>query len=218
MTAMSRHLVVRRSVPVIAAVVLLALLSACTSSEAGEGDAKLPPGSVLLTGAGSSFDAVLFKRWFTVYHDSHPNTFIKYASVGSGEGVRRFIGTSVPEDQRVDFGASDAAMSDAELAQANNDAVMVPVTGGCVVLAYNLPGFHGDLKLSRQAYAGIFLGEITNWNDPLIAKSNPGVKFPNLTIVTVVRQESSGTTFAFTNNLAAISDRWRSLYGPVNLV
>ena len=209
---------VRRVVPMLAVVLLVAFLVSCSRSKQNEGDAQLPPGSISLTGAGSSFDAVIFKRWFIVYHDSHPNTFIKYASVGSGEGVRRFIGTSVPEDQRVDFGASDAAMSDAELAQANNDAVMVPVTGGCVVLAYNLPGFHGDLKLSRQAYAGIFLGEITNWNDPIIAKSNPGVKFPNLTIVTVVRQESSGTTFAFTNNLAAISDRWRSLYGPVNLV
>jgi len=218
MTAMSRHLVVRRSVPVIAAVVLLALLSACTSSKAGEGDAKLPPGSVLLTGAGSSFDAVLFNRWFTVYHNSHPNVYIKYASVGSGEGVRRFIGEGVADDQKVDFGASDAAMSDAELARVNNDVLMVPVTSACVVLAYNLPNFHGDLKLSREAYAGIFLGEITNWNDPRIAKTNPGVKLPNLTIVTAVREDNSGTTFAFTNNLAAASDRWRSLYGPAVMV
>jgi len=218
MTAMSRHLVVRRSVPVIAAVVLLALLSACTSSKAGEGDAKLPPGSVLLTGAGSSFDAVLFNRWFTVYHNSHPNVYIKYASVGSGEGVRRFIGEGVADDQKVDFGASDAAMSDAELARVNNDVLMVPVTSACVVLAYNLPNFHGDLKLSREAYVRIFLGEITNWNDPRIAKTNPGVKLPNLTIVTAVREDNSGTTFAFTNNLAAASDRWRSLYGPAVMV
>src|SRR5271165_3096407 len=95
---------------------------------------------------------------------------------------------------------------------------MVPVTSACVVLAYNLPNFHGDLKLSREAYAGIFLGEIKNWNDPRIAKSNPGVKLPNLTIVTAVRQDASGTTFAFTNNLAAVNDRWRSRFGPASLV
>src|SRR5271157_5327385 len=218
MAAKKEHLLVRRMVSTLAVVVLVTLLASCSSSKPGASEAQLPAGSTLLTGAGSSFDAVLFKRWFTVYHDSHPNIFIKYASVGSGEGVRRFIGANVPQDQTVDFGASDAAMSDAELAQTNNNTLMVPVTSACVVLAYNLPDFHGGLKLSRQAYAGIFLGEIKNWNDPLIAKSNPGVKLPNLTIVTVVRQEGSGTTFAFTNNLAATNDRWRSLFGPSTLV
>jgi len=218
MAAKKKHLVVRRVVPMLAVIVLVTLLASCSSSKPGTGEAQLPAGSTLLTGAGSSFDAVLFKRWFTVYHDSHPNIFIKYASVGSGEGVRRFIGANVPQDQTVDFGASDSAMSDAELAQTNNNTLMVPVTSACVVLAYNLPNFHGDLKLSRQAYAGIFLGEIKNWNDPLIAKSNPGVKLPNLTIVTAVRSDGSGTTFAFTNNLAAISDRWRSLFGTATLV
>ena len=218
MAANKEHLVVRRVIPMLAVAVLATLLASCSSSKPSASEAQLPPGSIQLTGAGSSFDAVIFKRWFAAYHDSHPNTYIKYASVGSAEGVRRFIGKNLAEEEKIDFGASDSAMSDAELAQVNNDALMVPVTAGCVVLAYNLPGFHGGLKLSRKAYAGIFLGEITNWNDPLIAKSNPGVKLPNLTIVTVVRQDGSGTTFAFTNNLAAINDRWRSLWGPATLV
>ena len=135
----------------------------------------------------------------------YPNTFIKYAPVGSGEGVRRFIGKDVAERDKVDFGVSDAAMSDAELAQTDNNTLMLPVTAGCVGLAYNLPGFHGDLKLSRQAYAGIFLGDVTNWNDPIIARSNPDVKLPDLTIAPVVGLDSSGTTFAFTGNLAAIN-------------
>ncbi len=95
---------------------------------------------------------------------------------------------------------------------------MVPMTAGCVVLAYKLPGFQGDLKLSRKAYAGIFLGEIKHWNDPLIAQANRGVKLPNLTIATVVRQDGSGTTFAFTKNLDAISEKWRSQFGPATLV
>ena len=86
------------------------------------------------------------------------------------------------------------------------------------MLAYNLPELTADLKLSRDAYAGIFLGTITKWNDPRIARTNPGVKLPNLTITTVVRQDSSGTTFAFTKHLDAISDAWRSQFGPATLV
>ena len=204
------------SLPACAVLAIVAVLASCSSSKPSAD--KLPAGSISLTGAGSSFDAILFNRWFTVYHDSHPNIVIKYASVGSGEGVRRFIGKNLADGEKIDFGASDSAMSDAEIAQTNNDTLMIPVTSACLVLAYNLPGFHGDLKLSREAYAGIFLGEIKNWNDPLIAKSNPGVKLPDLTIVTAVRQDASGTTFAFTNNLAAINDRWRSLFGPATLV
>jgi phosphate transport system substrate-binding protein len=196
---------------------LLAILAGCSRSER-EAQARAPAGGVLLTGAGATFPSVLYNRWFNIYHDSHPNILIKYAAVGSGEGVRRFIGRNIPEEERVDFGASDAAMSDAEIERANNNALMVPVTAGCVVLAYKLPGFQGDLKLSRRAYAGIFLGEIKQWNDPLIAQSNRGVKLPNLTIATVVRQDGSGTTFAFTKNLDAISEKWRSQFGPATLV
>ena len=166
---------------------------------------QVPSGSFVLRGAGATFPSLLYKRWFTVYHDNHPDTFVKYAAVGSGEGVHRFIGKDVAADEQVDFGASDAAMSDAQLAAADNSALMVPATAGCVVLAYNLPGFNGELKLSRKAYAGIFLGEITNWNDPVIAQSNPGVKLPKLTIVTAVRQDGSGTTYAFTRNLDAVT-------------
>jgi len=179
---------------------------------------SIPAGSVVLKGAGATFPSLLYKRWFSAYHGIHPDTYIKYAAVGSGEGVRRFIGKNTPEEELVDFGASDAAMTDAQIAETNNNTLMVPATAGCVVLAYNLPGFQGDLKLSRKAYAGIFLGEIKNWNDPLIAQSNPGVKLPNLTIVTVVRLDSSGTTFAFTRNLDAISERWRGQFGPATLV
>lgn len=179
---------------------------------------SIPAGSVVLKGAGATFPSLLYKRWFSAYHGIHPDTYIKYAAVGSGEGVRRFIGKNTPEEELVDFGASDAAMTDAQIAETNNNTLMVPATAGCVVLAYNLPGFQGDLKLSRKAYAGIFLGEIKNWNDPLIAQSNPGVRLPNLTIVTVVRLDSSGTTFAFTRNLDAISERWRGQFGPATLV
>ncbi len=208
--------IAKRWASVLAAVAIMILGVSCSRSKT---DAeKLPADSVSLVGAGSSFDAVLFNRWFTIYHESHPNVFIKYASVGSGEGVRRFIGKNVSPEDRVDFGASDSAMSDVELAQTNNNTLMVPVTSACLVLAYNLPNFHGELRLSRKAYSGIFLGEIKKWNDPLIARSNPAIKLPDLTIAIAARQDASGTTFAFTNNLSAISDRWRSLFGPATLV
>ncbi len=196
---------------------LFAILAGCSRSEP-EVQAKVPPGAILLTGAGATFPSVLYSRWFAVYHDSHPNIVIKYAAVGSGEGIRRFVGKNIAEGERVDFGASDAAMSDADIARADNNALMVPVTAGCIVLAYNLPGFQGELKLSRRAYSGIFLGEIKQWNDPLIAQSNPGVKLPDLTIATAVRLDGSGTTFAFTKNLDSISDKWRSQFGPATLV
>ena len=197
-------------------VAFVATLAGCSRSERPQ--TNLPPGTIELTGAGSTFASVIFDRWFAAYHEGQPKIVIKYAAVGSGEGVRRFIGKNLADGEKVDFGASDSAMSDAEIARADNDALMVPVTAGCVALAYKLAGFQGELKLSRRAYSGIFLGEIKQWNDPLIAQSNPGVKLPNLTIATAVRQDGSGTTFAFTKNLDAVSDKWRSKFGPSTLV
>ena len=208
--------ITRLSVTIATLGVIATLLAGCSASKPDA--AKLPPGSIALAGAGSSFDAVLFNRWFTVYHASNPSVFIDYASVGSGEGVRRFIGKNVAQKEKIDFGASDSAMSDAEIAQANDDALMLPVTSACLVLSYNLPDFHGELRLSRKAYSGIFLGDIKKWNDPLIAQTNPGVQLPDLDIILAVRQDVSGTTFAFTNNLSSISERWHSLFGPATYV
>ena len=178
----------------------------------------LPPGSVALVGAGSTFDSVLFKSWFATYRYENPAVYVAYDSVGSSEGVRRFMGSNVNDGEKVDFGASDAAMKDNDIARVKEGVLMLPITAGGVVLAYNIPGLQGELRLSRRAYAGIFLGEITNWNDQRIAESNPGVKLPSLTIATVVRRDGSGTTFAFTNNLSAINDEWRTKYGASNLV
>ncbi len=202
----------------LATVLLASLLTSCSPSGRGPAASKIPAGAVALAGAGSTFDSILFKNWFAIFQHDNPNTYVSYDVVGSGEGVRRFIGKNVNDRDKVDFGASDSAMSDAQIALAGQDELMVPITAGGVVLAYNLPGFQGDLKLSRQAYAGMFLGEITKWNDKLIAESNPGVKLPDLTITTVVRQDSSGTTFAFTNHLSAISNTWRTRFGAHTLI
>jgi phosphate transport system substrate-binding protein len=178
----------------------------------------VPNGGILLQGAGATFPSMLYKKWFDAYQAAHPNDVITYDPVGSGEGIRRFIGQNVETDEKVDFGASDAAMRDEEIGRVPGGVVLLPVTAGCVALAYNLPGISADLKLSREAYTGIFMGQIKNWNDPRIAKANPRIKLPNLTITTIVRQDGSGTTFAFTKHLDAISAAWRSQFGPATLV
>ena len=132
------------------------------------------------------------------YNKLHPKVQVNYQAVGSGAGVKQFIqGT-------IDFGASDAAMSDEEIAKVKQGAVMIPATAGSIVVAYNLAGV-ADLKLSRDAYVGIFLGKVQKWNDPAIAKDNPGVKLPDLPINVAVRSDGSGTTFVFTKHLAAIN-------------
>jgi len=202
----------------LAALCLLGNFLACSGQGSGKVTPPVPTGGVLLQGAGATFPSPLYKKWFALYQRSHPQTVVTYDAVGSGEGIRRFIGRNVRDEEKVDFGASDAAMQDGEIAQVAGGAVLLPVTAGGVVLAYNLPDAPPELKLSRRAYAGIFLGDIKSWNDPLIAASNPGVKLPRLTIATVVRQDASGTTFAFTKHLDAISEKWRSLYGASTLV
>ncbi len=145
---------------------------------------------------------------------------VEYDDVGSGEGVKRFIGKDkdLTEDDLVNFAASDAAMTDAEMAEVGRGVQLLPMTAGAVALAYNLPGLHGELKLSREAYTGILLGKITAWNDPRIAEANPEVEFPALTITVVVRQDESGTTFALTNHLSAVSEQWRDRFGAAKLV
>jgi phosphate transport system substrate-binding protein len=211
------HMVSIRALPLLTAVSLLALAS-CSGPDRGRVDSPAPAGALLVKGAGATFPSLLYKHWFAIYQSNHPKTVISYDSVGSGEGVRRFIGKNVKEEDKVDFGASDAAMKDEEIDQVPGGALLLPVTAGSVVLAYNLPDLEGELKLSRKAYAGIFLGEIKEWNDPLIAKTNPNIKLPKLTIVAVVRQDKSGTTYAFTKHLDAVSEKWRDQHGPATLV
>jgi phosphate transport system substrate-binding protein len=161
------------------------------------------PNETSLRGAGSTFSAALYKQWIETYHQAHPGISISYDAVGSGEGVRRFAAGSV------DFGASDVALSDREASEISRGTVMVASTAGMVVLAYNVPGVRGELKLPRDVYPGILSGQIRRWDDPRIQAANPGLSFPHLSIVIVARQDSSGTTFALTNHLTAISLAWR---------
>lgn len=151
-----------------------------------------------LSGAGATFPAPLYQRWAVEYNKQVPSIKVNYQSVGSGAGVKNFL------QGVVDFGASDAAMTDAEMAKSPRGAVLVPATAGSVVLAYNLEGVAG-LKLTRAALAGIFLGTVTKWNDPAIVAANPGLPLPDRAINVAYRSDGSGTTFVFTQHLAAIS-------------
>jgi len=208
----------RSSCLIVIAAALVAV--GCTTSPASNQARKIdvPPGAVLLRGAGATFPSLLYKSWFAAYQKSHPQTVIVYDAVGSGEGIRRFVDANSEKAEEVDFGASDAALTDEQIAHVPSGARLLPMTAGSIAIAYNLPNFNGDLKLSRDALAGIFSGDVQTWNDPRIARANPGAHLPNLTIATVVRQDSSGTTFAFTKHLDAISETWRAHYGPATLV
>ena len=158
-----------------------------------------------LNGAGASFPALLYQRWFKDINAKYPNLKVNYQSVGSGAGVRQFLkGT-------VDFGARDVAMKDEEIAQVDRGVLLLPMTGGSVVFAYNLDGVN-ELKLSREVYADILLGKITNWNDAKIAAINPGVNLPDQNITVVHRSDGSGTTAVLTQHLSDVSPEWKN--GP----
>ncbi len=159
---------------------------------------------VTLHGAGSTFSAPLYRKWIEDYQRDHAQVSLIYDAVGSGEGVTRFTAGSI------DFGATDVLPGDVVLAGARNGAIPVPVTAGMIVLAYNLPGLKGALRLPRDVYSGIFSGKITQWNDPAIQRANPGLALPKRDIAVVVRQDSSGTTAAFTRHLVVIGSGWHA--------
>ncbi len=155
-----------------------------------------------LVGSGASFPFPIYSSWFKAYSNANKDILVDYQAKGSGAGIKDFI------NKTVDFAASDAAMTDEEMAQVKEGVQLLPMTAGTIVLAYNLPGNPKGLKLSREVYSKIFNAEIKKWNDPLIAKDNPDIKLPELDITVVRRADSSGTTFVFTKHLSAISEAW----------
>jgi phosphate transport system substrate-binding protein len=179
------------------AITIIGVLSGCNSS---------PGNSVKLQGAGASFPAPLYLKWFKSYSGAHSNVQVDYQSVGSGSGVKSFM------DRTVDFAASDAAMKPEDMAKVEGGVLLLPMTAGNIVLAYNLPDVP-ELRLSREAYTGIFLGKITKWSDPAIAKENAGAKLPDQPINVIVRADSSGTTFVFSKHLSAISPEFAKTVG-----
>jgi phosphate transport system substrate-binding protein len=180
--------------------VLVVLLMFFTTVPGSAGEA------VRLKGSGASFPFPLYGLWFKEYGKANRHVIIDYQAKGSGAGIRDFI------NKTVDFAASDAAMTDAEMQEVDAGVQLLPMTAGTIVLSYNLPGGPKELKLSREAYIKIFLGQVTKWNDPMIAQANPDAKLPEMGITVVRRADSSGTTFVFTQHLSAISEAWKQ--GP----
>jgi phosphate transport system substrate-binding protein len=155
-----------------------------------------------LTGSGATFLFPLYSAWFKAFSTKNKNITVDYQGKGSGAGIRDFI------NHTVDFAASDAAMTDEEISKVPGGVQLLPMTGGEIVLGYNLPG-NPKLKLPRDVYAGIFLGKITKWSDAKLKAANPGVTLPDLDITVVRRADASGTTFVFTTHLSTIDEEWK---------
>ncbi|MBD3322637.1 MAG: phosphate ABC transporter substrate-binding protein PstS [Chitinivibrionales bacterium] len=157
-----------------------------------------------ILGAGATFSYPLYSKMFSIYSKNR-NIRINYQPIGSGGGIRQLL------NKTVDFGGTDAFMSDRELKNAEN-ILHIPVCFGAVAITYNIPG-DPDLKLTPEIIADIFLGKITSWSDEKIREANPGVKLPKLNIIIVHRADASGTTFIFTDYLSKISPMWKQIAG-----
>ncbi|HEX3572230.1 MAG TPA: phosphate ABC transporter substrate-binding protein PstS [Acidobacteriaceae bacterium] len=165
-----------------------------------------------INAAGATFPYPIYNRWFTEYAQAHPNVHINYQSIGSGGGIKQVT------EGTVDFGASDAIMTDEQIAGAKVKVMALPTVLGAVVPIYNVPGVSKPLNFSGDVIADIYLGNIKAWNDPRIAKDNPGVNLPNEQILPVYRSEGSGTTFIFTDYLSKISPAWAGKVGKSSAV
>jgi phosphate transport system substrate-binding protein len=163
-----------------------------------------------LTGAGATFPAPIYQKWFAAYQ-SVGNVQINYQPIGSGGGIKAIT------EGTVDFGASDASLTDAQLAayktKNGHDVFLFPTVLGAAVPTYNVPGVTGQLNFTPQALAGIFLGTIKKWNDPEIAKANPKVSLPDKDVLVIHRAEGSGTTYCWTDYLSKVSPEWKSKVG-----
>jgi phosphate transport system substrate-binding protein len=178
------------------AALILATMSGCKSSS----------GSASLVGAGSTFVYPVMTRWTADFQAKNPGVQINYQSIGSGGGIKAV------HDGTVDFGASDAPLSDAQQA-GMTPVVQIPESAGPVAVIYNLPTLKAPVKLSPETLSGIFLGTIKTWQDPKIKADNPGVDLPTANVLVVHRAEGSGTSNIFTTYLTAVSDEWKTKVG-----
>src|SRR4051794_18677224 len=159
---------------------------------------------LLINGAGATFPFPIYSKWFSAYNKLHPDVQINYQSIGSGGGIKQVT------ERTVDFGASDAPLTDEQLQKAQG-VQHIPTVMGAVVIVWNLPDVK-ELRLAPETLAAIYLGKITKWNDPAMQKENPGVKLPDMAITVAHRSDGSGTTNIFTDYLAKVSPEWKA--GP----
>lgn len=160
-----------------------------------------------INAAGATFPDPIYKKWFGEFKAANPSVSINYQAIGSGGGIKQF------SEATVDFGASDMPMTDDQIKGVKVKPLHFPTVLGGLVMTYNVPGVPSGLKLTADAVAGIYLGEIRKWNDPKIAAENQGVKLPGDDIFVVRRSDGSGTTFVFTDYLQKVSPAWKSKVG-----
>jgi phosphate transport system substrate-binding protein len=194
------------SIILLSAALVLTSLGAFHSSPTNA--APVPtPDAVMLNGAGATFPYPIYSKWFSDYNKIHSDIEINYQSIGSGGGIRQLLSGTV------DFGASDPPMNDEQLAQAKTKILHFPTVLGAVIPTYNIPGVSQELNFTPDVLVGIYLGKITKWNDPEIAKYNKGVNLPALDIVVVHRSEGSGTTYVWVDYLSKVSTEWQTKVG-----
>ena len=173
-------------------------------------------GTLSITGAGATFPYPMYSKWFDEYHKKNPSLEINYQSIGSGGGIKQIT------EGTVDFGASDGPMTDEQLKTYQDKhgfgILHFPTVLGAVVPTYNIPGVTAALNFTPEALAGIYLGKVTKWNDPLITGANKGVNFPADDIIVVHRAESSGTTYVWTDFLSKVSEEWKTTVGKATAV
>jgi phosphate transport system substrate-binding protein len=193
-----------RNLPGLAALGLALAGTLFTSCKSGSPASTNAP--VFISGAGSSFVYPVMGRWTESFRQSHPHVEINYQSIGSGGGIEQV------KSGTVDFGATDAPLTDEQLA-AMKPVIQIPESAGPVCITYNLPGLKQPLQLSGETVALIFLGEVKTWQEQAIKRDNPGVALPNINVVVAHRAEASGTTAIFTTYLATISSKWQQQVG-----
>ena len=164
-------------------------------------------GAQSLNGAGATFPNPIYSKWFYEFSQRKGGLKINYQPIGSGGGIRQV------SDGTVDFGATDGPMTDDQIKSAKVKTMHIPTVLGAVVPVYNLKGVGKELNFSGDVIAAIYMGEIKNWNDPRIARDNPGVNLPNDQIVPVYRSDGSGTTYIFTDYLSKVSGEFQSKVG-----
>jgi phosphate transport system substrate-binding protein len=162
---------------------------------------------VRLNGAGATFPNIIYQNWMLTYNQKFDNVELNYQSIGSGGGIRQF------SDRTVDFGGTDAPMTDSAIAAIQGNVLHLPTVLGAVVPTYNLPGVATALKFTPEILADIFLGKITKWNDPKIAAENAGVSLPATDVIVVHRSDGSGTTFVWVDYLTKVSPEWSQKVG-----
>jgi phosphate transport system substrate-binding protein len=162
---------------------------------------------IQINGAGATFPFPIYSKWFSEYNKLHPNVEINYQSVGSGAGIRQLT------NQTVFFGASDGPMTNEQLQGAPGKVLHLPTVLGAVVPVYNIAGVNAELKFTGALLADIFLGKITKWNDPAIAKLNEGVNLPATDITVAHRSDGSGTTYIWADYLGKVSPDWKTKVG-----